>query len=211
MESKGSNGGTSLPRRAPDFLEDAEADGNTPIDPDEAEGLIPDLVTRGALNAWEQTNILKAEEWAFSRRRGDILTTQFVMKLHRRMFEETWTWAGTLRRSDKNFGVHWATIPENLRQVLDNTAYWVEHSTYSKDEIAVRLHHTLVAVHPFPNGNGRHSRLMADLLARKEGVVPFTWGRGNLIVGGRVRILYLEALRQADRGDIRPLLGFARS
>jgi len=209
--SDGPKDGTSLPPRTPDLLENAQAEGNTPLDPDEAEGLIPDLVTRGALNAWEQANILKAEEWAFSRRRASILTTQFVMELHRRMFDETWTWAGTPRRSDKTFGVYWATIPESLRQVLDNAAYWVEHGTYPMDEIAVRLHHTLVAVHPFPNGNGRHSRLMADLLLWRETVEPFTWGRGNLIVGGHARDIYLAALRQADGGDIKPLLVFARS
>lgn len=196
--------------RHPDFLEDGAADGTTPLDPDEAEGLIPDLLTRGDLNAWEQANIIKAEQWAFRRRR-EILTVEFAIELHRRMFDETWAWAGTLRHSDKNIGVHWPTIAGSFRDLLDDTAYWIDHKTYSVDEAVARLHHRLVVVHPFPNGNGRHGRLMADLVMWNQGLEPFTWGRRNLIVDRRARTVYLAALRQADQGNLAPLLNFVRT
>lgn len=195
----------------PDFLEETPEDGATPLDPDEAEGLIPELLTRGELNAWEQTNILRAEQWAFRRRIGHVLTSEFAVELHRRMFNETWSWAGTFRRSDKNIGVHWPNIPQGLRDVLENARYWLENTIYSLDETAARLHHQLVFIHPFPNGNGRHSRLMADLLLWNRRVEPFSWGRGQSTTAGGVRNAYLAALREADQGNFAPLLKFVRS
>jgi Fic-DOC domain mobile mystery protein B len=202
--SSESPGDASPPELAP------EEEGTTPLDPDEAEGLIPGLLTRGELNAWEQANIVKAEGWVFRRRR-DVLTVGFAMELHRRMFDETWTWAGKFRRSDKNIGVPWPTVPVALRNLLDDARYWIEHGTYSLDESTARFHHRLVSIHPFPNGNGRHGRLMTDVLARSNGAERFTWGRGNLTMSSRARIPYLAALRQADGGTIAPLLGFMRS
>jgi len=184
----------------------------TPLDPDEAEGLIPDHIqTVGELNLWEQTNILRAEEWAFSRRRKDVLEVPFLRELHRRMFEETWAWAGTFRTTGKNIGVPAHEIAASLHDLLNDVNYWLEHGTYPLDEIAARFHHRLVAIHPFPNGNGRHGRLMADLLLRNRGAEPFTWGRGDLQAPGRSRELYLKALQAADSDDIGPLLQFARS
>jgi Fic-DOC domain mobile mystery protein B len=188
-----------------------EIDGATPLDEDEAEGLIPDLHTRGELNAWELVNILKAEGWAFGGRRGDLLTIESAKKLHRRMFDETWAWAGKFRRSDKSIGVYWATIPTELQKLLDDTKYWIGHGTYFPDEILARFHHRLVSIHPFPNGNGRHARLMTDVLARSIGRESPTWGRANLAVPSQARTLYLAALKQADRGNISSLLEFIRS
>jgi Fic-DOC domain mobile mystery protein B len=173
--------------------------------------LIPDLHTRGELNAWELGNILKAEEWAFGGRRVEILTIDFAKELHRRMLDETWTWAGEFRRSDKNIGVHWATITTALRDLMDDTRHWINHSTYPPDEVLARFHHRLVSVHPFPNGNGRHARLMADVLGSVMGWEPLTWGRGNLEIAGNARTLYLAALKQADKGHIEPLVQFIRS
>jgi Fic-DOC domain mobile mystery protein B len=190
---------------------ESQAQGTTPLDEDESEGLIPDLHTRGELNAWELGNILKAEEWAFRGRRADILTIDFVKELHRRMLDETWTWAGEFRRSDKSIGVHWAIITTALRDLLDDTRHWISHGTYSPDEILARFHHRLVSIHPFPNGNGRHARLMADLLGSVMGWEPLTWGRANLEVAGNARAIYLAALKQADKGHIEPLVQFIRS
>lgn len=186
-------------------------EGITPLDEDEAESLIPDLHTRGELNAWEQGNILKAEEWAFSGRRGDILTIDFAKELHRRMLDETWTWAGDFRRSDKSIGVYWATIMDALRGLLDDTKHWISNRIYPPDEILARFHHRLVWIHPFPNGNGRHARLMADVLASVMRWEPPTWGRGNLGMAGDARGRYLAALQQADKGHIEPLIDFIRS
>lgn len=193
-------------------LGDAHAPGATPLDPDETDGLIPSHIsTQAQLNEWEEANILEARRWVFERRRGDILTEEFTREMHRRMFDKTWKWAGDFRRSDKNIGVDSGQIAIRLRQLLDDARYWIQHHTYPIDEIAARFHHRLVSIHPFANGNGRHARLMADILLVQTDAQPFTWGSKTLVTDGAERNTYVAALRAADAGDIKPLLQFARS
>jgi Fic-DOC domain mobile mystery protein B len=152
----------------------AEQEGQTPLDPDEIAGLkAKHLSTQGELNDWEQENILAAVAWMRRARHPDVLTEDFCRTLHKRMFDKTWGWAGTFRQSDKNIG---------LRNLFDNVRYWVENGTFSLDEIAARFHRELVWIHPFPNGNGRHSRMMADALLRSMKAAPFTWGNGGALV-----------------------------
>jgi Fic-DOC domain mobile mystery protein B len=198
-----------------DSLNGEGVDATTPLSDEEAEGLIPDLQTRGELNAWEQANILKAEAWAFGRRRhgisANLLTRDFTVDLHRWMFDETWRWAGQFRRSDKNIGVAWETLLPALQNLLDDASYWIANHTYPSDEILARFHHRLVSIHPFPNGNGRHARLMTDVLAWSMGLERPTWGLGELSIAGHTRVLYLNALKQADKGNIAPLVTFLRS
>jgi Fic-DOC domain mobile mystery protein B len=193
-----------------DHLFDA-TDGETPLAAEEREGLIPSHVTlRRELNELEQQNILEAYTWASSRRR-DVFNEAFGRSLHRHMYGKVWRWAGRYRVSDKNIGIeHWR-IPARIPEVLGDTRYWVEHETYPPDESAVRFHHALVLVHPFPNGNGRWSRLMADLLATRLGRARFSWGRSELREPGGVRQSYIQALRDADGHDMTALLAFARS
>lgn len=193
-------------------LGDAHAPGATPLDPDEARGLIPSHIsTQAQLNEWEEANILEARRWIFERRRRDVLTEEFTRELHRRMFDKTWKWAGDFRRSGKNIGVDSRQISTRLRDLLDDARYWMQHHAYSIDEIAARFHHRLVAIHPFANGNGRHARLMADVLLAHADAQPFTWGSKTLVADGAERKTYIAALRAADAGDIKPLLEFARS
>ncbi len=188
------------------------ADGATPLDPDEVEGLIPShITTRDELNAWEQANILQAQQWVFSRRSAKVLTLRFAVELHIRMFDGTWAWAGRFRRSDKNIGVSWPTIETALQDLLDDVSYWLEHNVYAIDEVGARLHHRLVAIHPFPNGNGRHGRLMTDALFIALDHPLFTWGTASLGASGVARAQYLAALRDADRGNLALLLSFVRS
>ena len=193
----------------PLFKDDDEA--NTPLTPDEREQLIPSYITlRHELNEAEQVNIGQALRWARVRKR-DVLREDFLNELHRRMFGDVWKWAGQYRTTARNIGVEAYRIEMDLRQLVDDTRYWGDHATYPPDEIAVRFSHRLVPIHPFPNGNGRLSRLAGDLLARQLGQTPFTWGRASLINAGETRALYVAALRAADDHDITPLLAFARS
>jgi Fic-DOC domain mobile mystery protein B len=186
--------------------------GATPLDADELGSLIPGHITnQGELNEWEQLNILQGDAWAHKQQRKDLLDEAFLRQLHRRMFSETWRWAGDFRRSDKNIGVDWLKIGVELRQLLDDVHYQIEHTSYPPDEIAVRFHHRLVSIHPFPNGNGRHARLMADLLAERLGQPRFTWGSQSLTDANDTRRHYLAALQAADARDYAPLLAFARS
>lgn len=187
---------------------------NTPLSSDEQAGLIPDLTTKEELNEWERQNILSALAWALDEkqiRSQDPFTQHYVRELHRRMFDQTWKWAGTFRKNEKNIGVPFYQIPERSENLLRDARYWVEHKTYPADEIVVRLHHGLTLIHPFANGNGRHARLMGDVIVAKLGVPTFTWGAADLVEVGKTRNAYISALRAADSGDIRPLLGFARS
>lgn len=187
--------------------------GATPLDPDEAAALLPaHITTQAQLNAWEQANIIEAERWAARQKKQDLLDERFVRELHRRMFDKTWRWAGSFRNSNKNIGVDWPQISMQLRNLLEDVRYQLEHEVLPPDELAIRFHHRLVAIHPFPNGNGRHARLITDLLAQRLGRPRFSWGGGVPSVDdGDVRRRYIDALRAADRHDIGPLLDFARS
>jgi Fic-DOC domain mobile mystery protein B len=185
--------------------------GATPLDADELASLIPGHIsTQGELNEWEQANILQGDQWA-RKQRKEILNDAFVRQLHKQMFGETWRWAGEFRTSDKNIGTDWPKISVELRKLMDDVHYQIEHASYPPDEIAVRFHHRLVAIHPFPNGNGRHARLMADLLAKRLRQPGFTWGSHGLIEAGTTRQAYIAALQAADARDYAPLLAFARS
>jgi Fic-DOC domain mobile mystery protein B len=160
------------------------------------------------LNEYEEANILEATEWASERRRGDPLDDGFIFAVHKRMFNRTWKWAGTSRRSEKNIGVHWIEIATHLRQTLGDVRAQIENRSYSPKEIAARYHHRLVAIHIFPNGNGRHARLMGDLLLKDLVGQTFQWGRGSLFAAGELRARYIAALRAADARDYGPLLEF---
>lgn len=188
-----------------------QGDASAPLAEEEREQLIPSYITlRSELNEAEQANILDAEEWAFARKR-DVLDERFLTDLHKRMFGRVWRWAGTFRRSMKNIGIDAYRIPQELRQLMDDCRYWIEHETYEPDEIAARFHHRLALIHPFPNGNGRHARLAADLLLVASGQLRFTWGRVNLVDASKTRGSYIAALNAADKQDIGPLLEFVRS
>jgi Fic-DOC domain mobile mystery protein B len=188
-----------------------EPDDATPLTPEEREGLIPSHVTlRRELNELEQQNILAADVWALQRRH-DPLQESFARKLHRRMFRKVWKWAGSYRTSNKNLGVDRTQIQSRLHEALDNIRFWVENKTFAPDEIAVRFHHALVAIHPFPNGNGRWSRLMADVLAVRLGQKRFTWGGSALRSPDETRRIYIDALKAADNHDFTALIAFARS
>lgn len=188
--------------------------GQTPIAASELEGLIPAISIQAELNEWEETNIIEGRQWAFENRaslRRDPLTSDYLKELHQHMFNHTWKWAGKFRLTDKNIGVAFYKIPVELQNLLDDARYWIEHNTFSKDEIAVRFHYRLVSIHLFANGNGRHARLVADVLANRAGRPPFSWGNTDLAGAGPARTRYLAALAAADLGDYEPLIGFARS
>jgi Fic-DOC domain mobile mystery protein B len=194
-----------------DTLFGDDDDANTPLEADEREGLIPSYITlRRELNEAEQANIAAAMKRLSSRKR-DVLDETFLRTLHKRMFGQVWRWAGEYRLTPRNIGIEAWRIPMDMAQAIDDARYWVSNNTFAPDEIAVRFSHRLVAIHPFPNGNGRFSRLVGDLLARQLGRPPFTWGRTSLVDAEATRRAYVEALRAADDHDITALLAFARS
>jgi Fic-DOC domain mobile mystery protein B len=186
------------------------APGATPLDPDEAAGLIPThIVNHAQLNEWELANIIEAERWAFTRKHKNLLQIDFIKKLHKRMFADTWRWAGTFRTTEKNIGIDPAHIQPALHDLCEDVKTQLAHNSYPLDEIAARFSHRLVAIHPFANGNGRLSRMVADLLLEQHNVARFSWGAKTNAADAREQ--YLSALRAADRGDYEPLLQFVRS
>ena len=188
-------------------------DASTPLTPDERADLIPShITTRGELNEFEARGVANADRWAFSRRRADLLSTDFLRQLHKRMFGEVWRWAGTYSKEvNRRIGVDHYLIEPQLRELFDTVRYWTEHKTYAADEIAVRFHHRLTQIHPYPNGNGRLARLAAELLIVELGGGRFTWSRANLLEEAEARRAYIDALHQADANVIEPLIEFAKS
>lgn len=189
--------------------------GATQLDPDDLRGLIPTTITnRSQLDQFESVNIGEASLWAFKTKRkpSDILNINFCLKLHKRMFNKTWDWAGQFRRTEVNIG---NTPPElvstRLHDLCADAMAWIEFGSYSEVEIAIRFHHRMVWIHPFANGNGRHSRIMADLLVRELGFPLFKWGGISLANLSDSRRAYLDALRKADNGDFTDILTFAKS
>jgi Fic-DOC domain mobile mystery protein B len=192
-----------------------EPDNATPLAPEEREGLLQSWIThRRDLNEAEQENIITGTAWARRSRNTSpmaLIDDAFIRALHKRMFGEVWKWAGTYRKTERNIGIEAYRIPTEVANLIDDVRFWVEHGTFPPDEIAIRFHHRLVAIHSFPNGNGRHARLMADLLIEQLDGQPFSWGDGRLADVGELRAAYVAALRAADNHDIGSLLAFARS
>jgi Fic-DOC domain mobile mystery protein B len=184
-------------------------EGATPISEEDRQGLkIKTITTREELNRWEQENINKAYDWIQKKRSITITDEITLRELHVQMFGMVWQWAGTYRTSNTNIGVDWPQIPVSLRQLLDNVIFWMDNKPFSQPEIAARFHHGLVRIHLFPNGNGRHARMVCDILMEKQfRLEPFDWG-GNLNVTSDVRNRYIESLRAADNGSFEELCNF---
>lgn len=189
-----------------------EADDNsTPLTAEEKDGLKLKWITlRSELNEAEARNIAQAQVWLMSNKNKDIYSDTFLRELHKKMFGDVWKWAGAYRTSERNIGVVPYQIPIKLMQLFDDVKFWIENKTYPNREIAVRLHHKLVQIHPFPNGNGRLSRLMADLVLEKLEGTKLYWGNTNLVNVSEVRSSYIAALRKADAGDYADLMEFTK-
>lgn len=190
-------------------------EGQTPLDEEEKEGLlIPTLTTRAELDEFEQLNIEKAVEWTLRRRfePGNLLTEKTIRALHKRMLGDVWRWAGDFHTSEKNLGISRFQIGIELRKLIGDAQYWIEAGEMEPDEIAIRFKHRIVSIHCFANGNGRHSRLMADIIVNKLlGRPVFNWGNSGLVKADEARKRYLTAVREADRNNYQPLIAFARS
>jgi Fic-DOC domain mobile mystery protein B len=192
-----------------------DGQGQTIISPGELLELKPSIATRAQLNDVERLNIINARNWAMRRatlKRKDLVTDHFARELHRRMFKDVWRWAGHFRKTERNLGWESHRIAEGVRVLLDDARFWLSEETYPLHEAMVRMHHRLVVVHPWVNGNGRHARLLADTIIASRGGTPLTWGaRQDLANPGDARALYLEAVRAADQGDFGLLIRFSLS
>lgn len=188
-----------------------EPEGATPLDPDDMEGLrFTHITTRGELDELEQANIVEGLQWLKKQKKPDVLTEAFVLELHKQLFGKVWKWAGSYRKTEKNIGIDPIQIAIQLKQLLDNARYWIENNTYASKELAARFHHKLVYIHLFPNGNGRHARIMADAILTKLMDEPaIDWAGGyKLEAMNERRDQYIGALRAADKHDFSKLFKF---
>ncbi|MEP7235964.1 MAG: mobile mystery protein B, partial [Ignavibacteriota bacterium] len=178
--------------------------GQTPLGEEEMDGLRRRVDSRNVLNALEEQNIIRALNWSSRITVGleEILSEEFIKRVHQRMFGDVWSWAGSFRRTNKNIGVDKFEISLRLKDICNDCRFWIENKTFAADEIAVRFKHRIVLVHPFANGNGRHSRMIGDILISKYFKRPeFSWSGKSLISVGESRRKYIAALRKADLGD----------
>lgn len=186
--------------------------GQTPLDEEEKLGLrISSIGSKAELDELEQQNIEEALQWLQGKRFliEKVLSEAFLLNLHKRMFGQVWAWAGKFRTSQKNMGLHYSQIRPALKQLCDDALVWHEQQIYAAEEMALRFKHRLVSIHCFANGNGRHSRLMADILIHQVFQERlFTWGES---LSDKARAEYLRAMKAADRNSFEALLLFARS
>jgi Fic-DOC domain mobile mystery protein B len=188
-----------------------QPDGATPLRPEETDALRVPVVDRRQLNEIEAENVEAGRAWAL-RSRKDCFTDAYLCELHKRMFGEVWKWAGSYRTFDVNIGnTPRLQIAVAVRGILDNARYWSDNATYKPSELAVRLHHGLVWIHPFVNGNGRCTRMLADVVVKRLRAAPLTWGSASLVETGEARKAYVAALQAADRYEFAPLVAFATS
>ncbi len=195
-------------------LDFALIEGQTPLDEGEKEGLlIPGITVRQELDEFEQLNIERAMKWSLGKKftAEKILTAEFIKLVHKKMYKDVWRWAGEFRKSNKNLGVPWTQVGTDLKYLLDDCKHWIDKKAYTPDEIAVRFKHRIVFIHCFSNGNGRHSRFMADLIITNVfNSTPFSWGGKNLGEASEQRSTYIKAIKDADKGNMIPLLEFSR-
>lgn len=203
----------------PELADSDNEKDHTPLTEEEKAGLRLPLFFKNQLNEAEAINISAARSWALLRRRPipakRILTEEWLKQLHKKMYGDVWKWAGNYRTSQRNLGDNSWEIHMNLRMLLADANFWIDDSSPSAlgaDEIAVQLSHRSVLIHPFPNGNGRWSRLLADILVVSLGKTPFSWGSGSASNEILLRKQYIDALHDADRNhDYEAILRFARS
>lgn len=190
-------------------------EGQTALDEEEKEGLkIKLITTKKELDQFEQLNIEKAVEWTIHNKfkAEKIISEKFIKDLHKKMYGDVWKWAGKFRKTNKNIGVKWTQIDIEIKKLIEDTRFWLKNNTYSPQEIAIRFKHRIVLIHCFPNGNGRHSRLMADIIIESVfGKDIFSWHKSNMIKADETRKKYIISLKEADKGNIKPLLDFAQN
>lgn len=188
-------------------------EGATPIDPDDALGLIPNISTQGELNEFEAANIIVGESWARRSRyiKSNLLEQRTLRLLHKQMFGQTWKWAGEYRGTQKNLGCPAWQISTNMKNLEEDVKVWITTADFSPDEIAARFHHRLVWIHPFVNGNGRFARVATDFLCAQQMWSIPSWGSNRLVHQSETRTQYIQALRKADVNDFIPLQKFMYS
>lgn len=191
-------------------------EGATPLSPDDMLGLKHKHVdTREQLNELEAANILQGQIWASTLKKptlDSIFDRAFVTNLHKALFGDVWEWAGIFRQRQLNIGIDPKNIPVDLHNFLEDAKCWVEFKHYDNLELSARIQHRLVQIHPFVNGNGRHSRIFTDIVrVYLLGEKPMKWAYAKLEDLTEERSSYITGLRKADEGDFSVFIKYLQS
>ncbi|MCF6245580.1 MAG: mobile mystery protein B [Sulfurovum sp.] len=130
----------------------------------------------------------------------------WFLVLHQEMFGDVWEWAGKLRQVELSIGVKAYMVSTQMQKLVDDLAYWEEHKSFDVIETASRIHHRAVQIHPFLNGNGRWSRMLANIYLKQNGLQPTKWNEDLLSKTNLHRDDYIKALKKADSGDYSDLI-----
>ncbi len=137
-------------------------------------------------------------------------TYEWLSKLHEEMFGNVWEWAGKFRQVELSIGIKAYMVPTALKELADDIAYWDANKTFDIYETAARIHHRAVQIHPYQNGNGRWSRMLANIYLRQNGSMPVKWQEDMLSKENPKRDAYIKALKAADKGDYSTLIEIHR-
>ena len=182
--------------------------GETPIPGDELAALVPHVIdtlaapiTRADIYDLESAVLQDVTETQLaaaldgSLTLDDLLNDYFLRDLHTQLYGDIWMWAGRWRQYEVNIGVAPEHIAVELRSAMGNIGYrWERAADWTPRELGVAVHAEAVRVHPFTDGNGRTTRLLADLVfiaAQDPAELQYDW---NIDKRG-----YIEHLREFDR------------
>lgn len=189
-----------------------DRDGSTPLDPDQIKGIrFSHLTNMGELDEVEDLNIQKGLEWLYHQKTDDYLSMQFLCKLHEKLFGDVWKWAGKFRTVEVNISkIRSYDVGPQLINFFEDAKLWIEGGRMGWDEIAAEMHHRLVCIHPFPNGNGRTTRIFTEYVQRRNNQLITTWKASLSHDPKERRKAYIKALQKADKGDFEMLIEFMK-
>ena len=133
-------------------------------------------------------------------------TYEWFLQLHVEMFGDLWDWAGKVRTVELSIGIKAYMVAMELKKLVDDLEYWDKNKTFDIVEIASKLHHRAVQIHPFKNGNGRGSRMLANIYLKQNELEPTKWNEDLLSKDNLHRDDYISALKLADNGDYSVLI-----
>ena len=179
---------------------------------DDISGLLLNIskhYTLQELYIYEAKNITKATLKYLSAKPDKKLAPfdyEWLLQLHYEMFGDVWEWAGKPRKVELSIGIKAYMVPMELKKLVDDLIYWQEHKTFNTIEIASKIHHRAVQIHPFKNGNGRWARMLANIYLKQNGLAPTKWNENLLSKENPHRDKYITALKKADKGDYTELI-----
>jgi len=165
----------------------------------------------GELDELEDLNIQKGLEWLNRQKDPNYLSTEFICKLHEKLFGDVWKWAGKYRTAEVNISKYrYYDVAPQLKNLFEDAKLWIQHGKMSWEEISEEMHKRLVTIHPFTNGNGQTTRIYVEYVQKRNNQGIPRWMASMSHSPAKRRDKYIQALRSADKGDFGPLIEFMK-